>query len=213
MNRRVVTAIIIGALVCFGAGLLIGSVFLRKQVKETEGAGTPGALQPGSFSFTTSSDRAAANVSTNAKLTSQGAPPTTVADLEAAIHSKRSRWDLGKIYQVVDGLDTNQFAQAIAVCLKSTDQMTKYTAVHALAARWGEIDPQAALAYAQTVGNVGERIQVISGIVSGWAENDPSAAIAWAKQLPAGQTKNQALNAIASAVGTQDPHAIIALLR
>ncbi len=95
---------------------------------------------------------------------------------------------------------------------KAPIQMMKYGAVHALAGRWGEIDPQAALAFGQSRGNLGERIQIISGVVSGWAENDPTAAIAWAKQLPPGQTRNQALTAIASTVGAQDPHAVIALM-
>src|ERR1017187_6674802 len=222
MNRKSVTVAIACAVAGFGAGLLIGSVFLPKPLKRSESEATLGALQPKpSTSFAISSAKlppVPARASTNASHAATdyampaGAHPTTVADLEAALHSTHSRWDLSKLYQVLDGLDTNQFSQALAASLKSTSSTTKYTAIYAIADRWGAIDPQGAIAFAQALGNSSERTQVISGIVSGWADTDSSAAIGWAKQLPAGQIRNQAFNAIASAIGAQDPHAALALM-
>ena len=222
MNRKAMTVAIVCVLAGFGAGLLIGSIFLPKPVRSSEGEAAPDAYQSKpSSSLAISSTKlppVPGRTFTNAShvpsdnAVPAGAHPTTVADLEAALHSTHSRWDLDKIYQVLDGLDTNQFSQALAASLKSTSSMTKYTAVYAIAARWGVIDPQGAIAFAQTLGNSSERMQVISGIVSGWADTDSSAAIGWAKQLPAGQIRNQAFNAIASAIGAQDPHAALALM-
>jgi hypothetical protein len=146
MNRKAMTVATVCVVAGFGAGLLIGSVFLPKPVKPSEGEAAPDALQAKpSISFPISSAKlppVPGRTSTNASHAATdnavpaGAHPTTVADLEAALHSTHSRWDLGKIHQVLDGLDTNQFRQALAASLKSTSSMTKYTAVYAIAARW-----------------------------------------------------------------------------
>ncbi len=54
-------------------------------------------------------------------------------------------------YQAIDNLGTNQFSEAINLAFKVGNSMGRYVAVYALAAQWGRTDPQAALAFAQTL--------------------------------------------------------------
>ena len=139
-----------------------------------------------------------------------------MTDLEAALRATRVGWganqNFRKIYAIVDGLDTNQFGAAITACLKSSNWGTKGVAIQDIGARWGRIDPQGALAFAQNLPSASQRNQVIGAILSGWAENDPDAATAWAKQQPDGQARNQALSAVAGLVAAQDPQAGLALM-
>src|SRR5207249_1632874 len=121
----------------------------------------------------------------------------SLADFEAALHNTRSRWHLGSLYRALDGLDPSQYRDAVNACLTATDSMARYAGLYAVGARWGQTDPQEALAFCQTLGNTLQRAQVIASVLGGWAEKDPSAAMSYAKQLPLGQTRNQAISAVA----------------
>ena len=179
MNRKAVTAACFVGLVCFGIGLFSGSIFLHRSATNTAGPSFgPGASDTTSsvsgLKPSTSRDVASMSATSDAMNASNAVPisQSTMADLKAALRASRNRWDFGKIYQVLDGLGTNQFSEAISLCLKNNDSMGRYAAIFTLAARWGRIDPQSALAFAQTISNFSQRNLVIANVLSGWAEND-----------------------------------------
>src|ERR1017187_658256 len=219
MNRNAVIVAAIIALACLGVGFFSGAIFFHRAPANTANPSPePGA--PGSTSFTSGLKLSASRDATSMGATSNAASGTnavptgqsTVADLKAALRAARNRWDLGKIYQVLDSLGTNQFREAIGMCLKNNTTLGRYAAIYTLTARWGRIDPQGAIAFAQTLSNFNQRNQVIAGVLSGWAENDSVAATAWAKQLPVGRTRDQAFGAIASTLSVVNPQAAITLM-
>lgn len=222
MNWKTTGITIVAASVCFGGGLLTGSILFQKlgpsQQSETVAPNPSESALPLSTSPTELSTAhvPAAPSSSNGVLgaisTPQKEKSASVADLEAALRSARSRWDLGKIYQAMDALDADQFGEAISTCLKAVDSFSKSMVLQALGSRWGRTDPQGALAFAETLANSPQRIQLMASIMFGWTEKDSNAALDWAKQLPAGQAKNQALSAIASSLATQNPRAAVALM-
>ena len=79
--------------------------------------------------------------------------------------------------------------------------------------RWAELDPQAAIAYAQTLPAGTARNWAMTSAVGGWAEHDATAATAWVQQLPAGPARDQAMQTIVSALADKDPQAALAFLQ
>ena len=85
-------------------------------------------------------------------------------------------------------------------------------ALSVLFARWAEIDPAAATAYANLLpksANAGELRRKALGF---WAEKDFPAALAWAKALEVGDTRNSSLAAVAGALAKTDPAAALKLV-
>src|ERR1017187_4841907 len=222
MKRNAVIVPAVAALTCLGVGFFSGAILFDRATTNTANPslepGTPASASSASglklstsrnvASMSATSDAAS---TTNTVLTSQSTQ-STMADLEVALRGSRNHWDFGKIYQVLDSLGTNQFREAIGMCLKNNTTLGRYAAIYTLTARWGRIDPQGAIAFAQTLSNFNQRNQVIAGVLSGWAENDSVAATAWAKQLPVGRTRDQAFGAIASTLSVVNPQAAITLM-
>src|SRR5579859_5731827 len=126
MNWRTVTTTFVVGLVCFGVGRFSGSVVFHKAgtnaANRSATTDTPASVSPSSelnsstsYNGTSTSAMSYAAGATN--LVAKG--QSTIADLKAALRATRSRWDFGKIYHVLDNLDTNQFPEAINLCLKT----------------------------------------------------------------------------------------------
>jgi len=80
-------------------------------------------------------------------------------------------------------------------------------AYQAIASSWAQTDPQAAMAWANTLTGGNDKRNAVSSILSTWAQSDVTSAMAYAKQLPEGSAKNQALSSISQQWAQQDPKA------
>jgi hypothetical protein len=79
----------------------------------------------------------------------------------------------------------------------------------ALLARWGELDPEGAIAFAMTVSNASDRAEAVSAVLGGWIEKDAQAAETWVAALPPGALKTSALRTLVGAVAISNPrHAL-----
>jgi len=207
------------AVVCFATGLLAGSVFFRGSStrSQSEPLKQASASKVPVSQFDSPTTPSSVPGSTHPSVESAGTNTTlsrkqtgSLADFEAALRNTRSRWDLGALYRALDGLDPSQYRDAMNACLKATDSMSRYAGLNAIGARWGQTDPQKALAFVDSLSNSSHRLAIIGSIVYGWAETDTLAAVAWTQQLPTGALKTAALHAVASSFAARDPAAAAA---
>jgi hypothetical protein len=82
-----------------------------------------------------------------------------------------------------------------------------------LLARWAEIEPDAAVAYALALPNAPQRRNAAEAVVNGWAEHDAQSATRWVSTLPEGVVKKDAQSALLKVIAATDPQAALALLR
>ena len=80
--------------------------------------------------------------------------------------------------------------------------------------RWAELDPQAAIAYAQThSGRHGAKLGASPARSAAGRNTIRAAATAWAQQLPAGPARDQAMQTIVSTLADKDPQAALTFLQ
>src|SRR5579871_537995 len=129
MNRKAVVTVFIVGLVCFALGLVGGSILFHRSAENSVTTQFAGASKSGAESLSRALDSSASprGALETATSSAAGAAATNaisgkqsdIAELKAALNFARGRWDLGKLYQVMDSLSTNEFPEAIAACLKS----------------------------------------------------------------------------------------------
>jgi hypothetical protein len=211
MNRKAATA----AVVCFAAGLLTGFFIFHKSstVQHQSSAIADHTSELPTKAPTVVSLNTSNATTKTASSASQTNRTSAVTDLQDAVRSARSSYDLSRMFRAIDQLETNQFGDALAACLKSTDLQSAAYAIRELGARWGRIDPQKSLAFATAWENLSQRPLIISGILSGWAETDPNAATSYARSLPDGQGKSQALAAVATTIASENPQTAFDLVK
>jgi hypothetical protein len=85
-------------------------------------------------------------------------------------------------------------------------------ALTVLFARWAELDPAAASAYANLLPKSANPAELRRKAVGAWAEKDFAAAWAWAKALEVGDTRNASLSAAVAALAKTDPAGALKLV-
>jgi hypothetical protein len=70
---------------------------------------------------------------------------------------------------------------------------------------WAGVDPEAALEWATSIQDNGQRTQMVLSATGAWAQADPQAAATWADTLPAGPNRDGAAQALVYALSTQQP--------
>lgn len=114
------------------------------------------------------------------------------------------------IATIAEDLDVAQLRAAIERVAQS--RISNRSQVLAqLFARWGELEPLAAIEFAKSLPRSSERADVMEAILSGWVETDSAAAEKWASQLPSGTLKTAAWTVIIEACATNDPMRALAL--
>lgn len=83
----------------------------------------------------------------------------------------------------------------------------------AIGKRWGAADPAAAMDWAQSLPNTGQRKQAVAAIMGGIARQNPAAALARLSELPEGMEKSEAIQGIAQEIGKTDPLQAIEMLK
>jgi hypothetical protein len=80
-----------------------------------------------------------------------------------------------------------------------------------LLARWGELDPTAAIRYAASLANLADRSPAVCAVIGHWVGKDPRAAEAWVVALPPGAMKTDALAALVEGLAVNEPHRALQL--
>lgn len=109
-----------------------------------------------------------------------------------------------RIGDIVEELDAKQIQIALAA-LEKAHLPNRKGLLAQLFERWGELDPVAALKYAQGLDNPAESRRGMEAALSAWAESDLPAAEAWVSQLASGVQKNSLTKILIAEQATHDP--------
>jgi hypothetical protein len=92
---------------------------------------------------------------------------------------------------------------AAANMLSQAGAEVQSAAASQVATMWARQDPQAALRWAEGLGDASARASAVGSAVSGWASTDPAAAKSWTLGLRGGESRDQALSALVSRTFSQ----------
>jgi hypothetical protein len=122
--------------------------------------------------------------------------------------SKRERMIAG----LTEGLDAAEIREALTHLARSRIPNRKETMVQ-LFARWGELDPMAALEFARSMARTSDQREATLAVLNGWMEVDPVAAEKWVREQPPGSLRNAAWEAVILAYAGDNPVHALALAR
>lgn len=137
---------------------------------------------------------------------SQQGPAVTLDWLKQVASGETYSGAVGKIITDAAGKDP---AAAAAVLGKITDPGVFNTAVGTVAASWGKADPQAALAWAQTLPDSSSPA-ALNAVVTAWAKGDPGAAAAYVQKSTDSSVYLSADPSIAQSLAATSPQAALA---
>jgi hypothetical protein len=111
---------------------------------------------------------------------------------------------------LADNLDGAQIREALGRVIQSRIPNRKEV-MDQLFARWGEIEPLAAMEFAKSLTRRSDKHDATIAILNGWMEVDPAAAEKWAGEQPNGALRNTAWETIIVACAADDPMHALAL--
>lgn len=106
-------------------------------------------------------------------------------------------------------------AEAMAGAVNEAMQLPlthRNMALGVLFARWAELDPAAAVKYAQLLPKSANAGFLRRTALNAWAEQDFNAALTWAQSLGKGEERNDSLAAIAGQLAKRDPNGALKLI-
>jgi hypothetical protein len=117
-----------------------------------------------------------------------------------------------KLYAAIAEMSPAEIASAITLA-QSLPKTERRSLLRMLAERWAETDPQAVMAWRDTITDRALRDDVTEIACMVWARSDSQAARAAALALPAGTARDRALARVAQALVAQhDPAAAVSLI-
>lgn len=133
--------------------------------------------------------------------------PVTDAPRARATRTEAGRHN--NVQQLLESLDDSDIPTFLSQFLRDDKAGERWQVRSALAKRWAETDPRAAMAFATSVLDDG-RESLMADIISVWARKDANAALQWAEGLPATRARSEAFAAMARTWAHQDPEAALA---
>lgn len=123
--------------------------------------------------------------------------PSDPGDFESSLRQAnsgpmRKRWD--KLRDLAKSVAPGDERNALTLAEKILPRQEWWNFRYALLEKWAERDPQAVLAYGQSLKSRNDRQQAISTALTGWARQDPDAALAWVERQPRGQERQNFLS-------------------
>lgn len=106
-------------------------------------------------------------------------------------------------------------AEAMAGAVNEAMQLPmshRNMALSVLFARWAELDPEAAVKYAQLLPRSANAGFLRRTALNAWAERDFDAALKWAQSLEKGEARNECLSAVAGQLAKTDPNGALKLI-
>ena len=116
-----------------------------------------------------------------------------------------------KLYAAIAEMSPAEIASAITLA-QSLPMTERRSLLRMLAERWAETDPQAVIAWRDTITDWALRDDVTTIAFMAWARSDSQAARAAALALPAGRARDRALSSVAQALVAHDPAAAVSLI-
>ncbi len=135
-----------------------------------------------------------------------------ISQIKAALAHSGRQQVYAAITKVTDAISEKNVRDVLAF-VQTLPQQDKSMLVPLLVGRWAELDPKAAVAYAESFPAGSFRNWALNSAISGWAERDSAAATTWAQQLPPGPARDQAMQTIISALADKDPQAALTFLQ
>ena len=117
-----------------------------------------------------------------------------------------------RLRQIIRGLAPADLPAAVAAAARLPDR-ERSEILQMLGARWGETDPRAGLAFAESAREKGVRSALIASIAARWAALDPAAAVAWMNAKPADPSRREALANVVAELSHSDPALALSLLQ
>ena len=148
-----------------------------------------------------------------AKATNHAHPRLTLAEVRTALAGLTDLRSLEREHKIIEGVDPADMPAVLDGLDKFMRRdALRYTNIrYSLLARWGRIDPAAALAYAEKLKNVSQRNDAQQLVFNGWVQADLPAARAWAARLPAGYLRQQVFRTVVEILAHTDPVAALDL--
>jgi hypothetical protein len=132
------------------------------------------------------------------------APSDFFSRVHAALSIPARRNRARAIQGVADGLNAAQIQEALGrlekIRIPHRDEI-----VAQLLARWGELDPQAAIEFARLIAKAPAQREAVNAVLGAWVENDAASAERWVAELPEGMLQNSAWEGLIKALATADP--------
>ncbi len=126
--------------------------------------------------------------------------------LDHVLHTSNRYKRNREIAKIADGLSGEEIHQALEQ-MQKVHSFDNHEIVWQLLARWGELDPKAALEYAAAKRSDVERI------MSAWGKKDLKSADAYLQGMAKGALRQSALEGLVEGVALKDPHGAFALLQ
>jgi hypothetical protein len=113
-------------------------------------------------------------------------------DFIARLHTALAVQNRGKrnraIAAIADELDAAEIQEALQR-VAGMHISDRQAVLAQLFARWGAIDPHAALAFVKSLSKSSDRREAVEAIINGWMETDSDAVEQWIGALPEGSEK------------------------
>jgi hypothetical protein len=143
-------------------------------------------------------------------------PETKDVEFETRIHDLVSRASFSKrsraIARIADGMNARQIRQALETLktrsVRDADQIRLR-----LLERWAELEPEAALRYAEALSQGGDAQRAIPAVIRVWGGKDAKAAEEAVERMADGFAKQIARGEMVSVLAASDPHRAFALFQ
>ena len=146
-------------------------------------------------------------------LSANANPPQAGRLLDLASSGGYSRKDWNELGRELNAIPVSEIPGVANAALASGRRLSVIgTVLDALSYRWALNQPEAALAFGDSITEKSLRASWGRAAFRGWAEEDWKSARAWLDKLPSGNERDREVNELMQIVAVHDPHAALQIL-
>ncbi len=132
--------------------------------------------------------------------------------VRAALSASSSYQRTALVANAIRKVPVEQLPRLMEMLRDTVNLSYGYTVTYVALPMWAEVDPAAALEYANTLSS-SRRSSAITSVLTGWARADLDGAINYVSQLEHGSARTAAAKAIVTILSEQDPARALAFIR